>query len=367
MAENWSADVKRYVPNADDEVITGIVRYCGIALQNRDSSLVSFTDPIETGRVRENFLKKKLGLDLPDPALDQAIADVGQQMKGDHFKNRVTVYYLLLQHFDLLNLFRKGTVAGSIPAAGEVASGAGAAVMAGGAALGMIGAGAGAAASAGGASVSESYKPQSLSGDYRETLAAPAGRRFGLPALLGILAVILLAALLLWLAFFRHSSTADTGSTQTATTTEAASASANTSAPTAAPVTDLSTAPVEGSVTIPAGAGVTTEMRDGKPVVKVYFDTGQTDISPDFAATATGLKDYLAQHAGASLAVSGFNDKTGNVAANALLSKNRAMAVAASLTGAGIPSDAVALVKPSDTTDTSGSNAAARRVEVTVR
>jgi hypothetical protein len=32
MAEDWAADVKNYVPSADDKAIAGIVRYCGIAL-----------------------------------------------------------------------------------------------------------------------------------------------------------------------------------------------------------------------------------------------------------------------------------------------------------------------------------------------
>jgi hypothetical protein len=44
MADNWAADVKKYVADADEKAIAGIVKYCGIALQNRDSSLVSFTD-----------------------------------------------------------------------------------------------------------------------------------------------------------------------------------------------------------------------------------------------------------------------------------------------------------------------------------
>ena len=37
MAESWAADVKKYVPDANDKAISGIVKYCGIALQNRDS------------------------------------------------------------------------------------------------------------------------------------------------------------------------------------------------------------------------------------------------------------------------------------------------------------------------------------------
>lgn len=103
MTENWAADVKKYVANADEKVIAGIVRYCGIALQKRDSSLVAFTDKEEVARVRDHFLKKKLGLTVPDAELDKAIMTVGDKMKGDHTKNRVTAYYLLAEHFGKLS------------------------------------------------------------------------------------------------------------------------------------------------------------------------------------------------------------------------------------------------------------------------
>ncbi len=105
MTEDWAADVKKYVPTADDKAIAGIVRYCGIALRNKDSSLVAFTDKDEVSRVRENFLKKKLGLTTPDADLDKAIKAVGEKMKGDRTKNRVTVYYLLAENFGKLSIF----------------------------------------------------------------------------------------------------------------------------------------------------------------------------------------------------------------------------------------------------------------------
>ncbi|MCC2650983.1 MAG: hypothetical protein K0Q60_1138 [Microvirga sp.] len=103
MAEDWVADVKKYAPNADDKAIAGIVRYLGIALQRRDSALVSFSDREEVARVRDSFLKKKLGLTAPDAELDQAILAVGEKLKGDRSKNRVTVYYLLADHFGKLS------------------------------------------------------------------------------------------------------------------------------------------------------------------------------------------------------------------------------------------------------------------------
>jgi Protein of unknown function (DUF2853) len=105
MAENWAADVKKYVPNANDKAIAGIVRYCGIALQKRDSSLVSFTDEEEVARVRNNFLKKKLALANSDAELDKAIMLVGDKMKDDRTRNRVSVYYLLADHFGKLSTF----------------------------------------------------------------------------------------------------------------------------------------------------------------------------------------------------------------------------------------------------------------------
>ena len=97
MAEDWAADVRTYSPDADDAAIKGIVRHCGIALQKRDSALVSFSDKSELDRVRDGFMKKKLGLTESDAELDASLAEVGQTLKGDRTKNRVTVYYLLAE------------------------------------------------------------------------------------------------------------------------------------------------------------------------------------------------------------------------------------------------------------------------------
>lgn len=105
MATDWAADVKKYAPEADDDVIAGIVRHCGIALQKRDSSLVSFGDKAETDRVKAGFLTKKLG--VTDAAKqDAAMKAVGEKLKGASRKNRVTVYYLLADHFGQLEQFK---------------------------------------------------------------------------------------------------------------------------------------------------------------------------------------------------------------------------------------------------------------------
>lgn len=436
MATDWAADVKKYAPNADDGIIGGIVRYCGIALRNRDSSLVSFSDPTELARVRNNFLKKKLGLTHADSVLDAAIAKVGETMKADRTKNRVTVYYLLADAYKSLHLFeKKGAAkaaakapAKAAPKAAKVAAGAAgvaalasldgakkkapakkpaakkaaapkaaaaktaapkvaapapapapaakpvvapvaaaavAATAAGAAALssaasgaadtavkagGAVAGAAGTAATAAAAKVSGTA--QGLAGSADDGNEGSLGWLWWLIGL-GLLTI---AA---W-SLFHNRSTDDAAVGAVATEAAASDAAAA-----GAAMTDLASAPAEGSATIPTGAGVTSETRDGKPVVKVYFDTGKTEVAPAFAATAGGLKAWLDGHAGSTLAVSGYNDPTGNAARNAELSKNRAKAVAADLIKAGIPEASVALVKPEASTDANVPKEAARRVEVT--
>jgi uncharacterized protein YidB (DUF937 family)/outer membrane protein OmpA-like peptidoglycan-associated protein len=118
----------------------------------------------------------------------------------------------------------------------------------------------------------------------------------------------------------------------------------------------------------PVGAGVLASMLEGVPALKVYFDTGKVDVAGEFADKSKAMVDYLKANASAKAVVSGFNDPTGNAAANAELSKKRAQAVAAAIKAAGIGEDRVLLEKPTDTTAGAAmSNAEARRVEVNIR
>ena len=482
MATDWAADVKKYVAKADDAAIAGIVRYCGIALRNRDSALVSFSDKAETDRVRTNFLQKKLALTQSDSVLDAAIAKVGEQMKADRTKNRVTVYYLLASEFKQLGLFIKAAPAAkkapaskaaaakavTKPAAAKPAAKTTAAKAVGAAAL-VTGAAAAAktkpakappakataakvapakvapakaaaapkkaavAAPAKKASVAAKKAPpaaKATSATAKPKVTAPkattakaaapasnatqglldkaastasdagmatSGAVVGAVAAgaLGAAAVsaasgsvdktsavmsagskpaaasaddssdmtwlywligAALAALIIWFVFFRGPDADDASITEGAASAAASDVG-----------TDLAAAPAEGSVTIPDGAGVTSEMRDGKPVVKVYFDTAKVDVTPAFIRTASGLKEWLDTHSGSTVAISGYSDPSGDAAANAELSKQRAQAVQAGLVAAGIPAEAALLVKPEVTADATVSAEAARRVEVVVK
>ncbi len=497
MAVDWVADVKKYVPDADEAAIAGIVRHCGIALRSRDASLVAFSDKDETDRVRTSFLQKKLALTAPVAELDAAIAAVGVRMKADRTKNRVTVYYLLAEHFGKLAMFVKApkvpaaaaavapattakpaakakaparkaakpVAAAAAPAAavpasapgggamaasaamagaagaavagmaakavdgasgaakaaggavadvaggavdmakagGAAVSGAAGAAVAGAGAVGaaaVAGAGAVGAAAlgvaggaaiavadvAGGAVDATKAAGAAMAGAAGSAMAgvgaagaAAAGLATGAAGAAGhamhdagaamsgavknrnwlwwLLGLLLLAALL-YLLF-----SCSQGTTPVAESTGTPPAAAGTDAAPAA----RAAPPAEGQAAIPAGEGVTSETRDGKPVVKVYFASGKTSVAPAFAAAAAGLKDWLGTHAGASVTVSGYADTSGNAALNARLAKERATAVKAALISGGMADSAVALVKPADVIDAHDSAVAARRVEVVVK
>ena len=119
--QKYIEDVKKYTSTVNEEAVAGIVRHCGIALRNRNFSLVAGTDPEELKRVRESWLKKKLALTESDADLDKAIHAVMEKMKGERAKGRVTVYYLLAEHFKKLDGLVKPAAAPKAKAAPKTA------------------------------------------------------------------------------------------------------------------------------------------------------------------------------------------------------------------------------------------------------
>ena len=149
----------------------------------------------------------------------------------------------------------------------------------------------------------------------------------------------------------------------------AAAAKVDTAAADAAKATaDAAAKAASETAAAPAGSGVVSYMADGAPALKVYFDSGKVAVASEFGTKSKELVEFLKTNATAKAVVSGFNDPTGDAAANAELSKNRAKGVAIALKAAGLADDRVVLEKPANTTTGAAlSNAEARRVEVTIR
>ncbi len=98
---DYVENVKKYDPNPNEDAIAALVNHLGIALQDRDASLVAATDPDELAGIRDNYCSKTL--DLDKEAADAAIAKVCERMKGDTAKSRVTFYYLLAVESDTMH------------------------------------------------------------------------------------------------------------------------------------------------------------------------------------------------------------------------------------------------------------------------
>ena len=118
-----------------------------------------------------------------------------------------------------------------------------------------------------------------------------------------------------------------------------------------------------------AGAGIGAAVADGPSikvedgVVKFYFASGSDELARGAAEALGDVVRGVA--AGKKAVISGFHDVTGDPAGNEELAKQRALRVRDALTALGIGEDKLDLRKPAVTT-ADGSNAEARRVEVTL-
>lgn len=92
--ELYKSSMEKLGLEYDEEKLKACVKACGPSIYNADSETVSSSDPEEVGRVRANYLVKKLGLseeDDLDGIIDYAVEKLG---KSNRNKYRAVVYYL---------------------------------------------------------------------------------------------------------------------------------------------------------------------------------------------------------------------------------------------------------------------------------
>jgi hypothetical protein len=99
--------VTKYAKNVNVAALDGLAKNYALVLSNNDSQYVAASDESERVTVRENFLKKKLGLTDSDASLDAAVLAVADVLKEERFKSRLAYYYLLAEKFNKLGVFVK--------------------------------------------------------------------------------------------------------------------------------------------------------------------------------------------------------------------------------------------------------------------
>ena len=104
MQEHKAAAAK-YSSKVNTAALDKMGKTYALVLSNKDSQFVACGDEGERNTVRENFLKKKLGLKNSDADLNAAIDSVCATMKDDRMKSRLDFYYLLAEKYNKLGMF----------------------------------------------------------------------------------------------------------------------------------------------------------------------------------------------------------------------------------------------------------------------
>lgn len=118
----------------------------------------------------------------------------------------------------------------------------------------------------------------------------------------------------------------------------------------AAPVAAPAPAPAAAAAVFPA---------------KVYFETGSAGIGADSSATIAAIAEAIRKD-NLKVGLTGYTDRTGDVAKNEELAKGRALAVRDALKAAGVPEASMEMRPPMFVeAGAGGSDAEARRVEIT--
>ncbi len=131
-------------------------------------------------------------------------------------------------------------------------------------------------------------------------------------------------------------------------------------APTAAPVAATAPAAAPAVAAAPAAPVMVVE------VIKIYFDSGKSDLPADGAKALEPAIAKAKAGAAAKVVISGYHDATGSLEQNQELAKKRAFAVRDAIKAAGVADDRFELKKP-ELTQGSGDDREARRVEVRVQ
>ncbi len=92
----YKANAEKLGLGLNGDFIEKVTRGLGPSIYNKDAESVSCSDSSELERVRENFLKKKLGLTASNDELDAAIKEVCEKMGSSNRNKYRALFYALL-------------------------------------------------------------------------------------------------------------------------------------------------------------------------------------------------------------------------------------------------------------------------------
>lgn len=100
LIAKYAQDIETKLGQTPDmDLLRKVTIGCGPSIYSADAETVAGSDKAELDRLRDSYLKKKLGLSDAD-GLDDAIQSVMEQYgSSNRSKYRAVVYYMLCRHF----------------------------------------------------------------------------------------------------------------------------------------------------------------------------------------------------------------------------------------------------------------------------
>jgi hypothetical protein len=92
----YQAENKKLGLGLSDEYIANIAKSLGPAIYRADTEIVACGDKSELDRIRNNFLKKKLGLTEPNNVLDEMLKRVCEKLGISNRRKYRALFYGLL-------------------------------------------------------------------------------------------------------------------------------------------------------------------------------------------------------------------------------------------------------------------------------
>ena len=92
----YQAESKKMDLGLSDEYIANISKSLGPAIYRADTEIVACGDKSELDRIRNNYLKKKLGLSATNPELDAIIKKVCETLGVSNRRKYRALFYGLL-------------------------------------------------------------------------------------------------------------------------------------------------------------------------------------------------------------------------------------------------------------------------------
>jgi len=94
--ELYQAEAKKLNLNLTDEYIANIAKSLGPAIYRADTEIVACGDKSELDRIRNNYLKKKLGLELAKDELNEMLQRVCVKLGTSNRRKYRALFYGLL-------------------------------------------------------------------------------------------------------------------------------------------------------------------------------------------------------------------------------------------------------------------------------